>query len=136
MSEIDVLRRGSLHQDQISKQEELSGLGTALAAHSLITYTLQVSAFWLDDRLSNSVAQVYNDRISRLSFDLGQSRHKTNAAMRKLVELVDACKMKDLETVSKLAVQVDIDSIASSYPELSPWQQQVITRFIYRLIEV
>ena len=69
--------------------------------------------------------QVYNERISRLSFDLGQSRHKANAVMRKLVELVDACKVKDLETVSKLAVQVDIDSIASSYPELSPWQQQV-----------
>ena len=68
--------------------------------------------------------QVYNERISRLSLEAKQARHRADAAMRKLRELVKACKEQDLNTISTLAVQVDTDSIASPYSEKPQWEQQ------------
>ena len=68
---------------------------------------------------------MYNERISRLSLEAKQARHRADAAMRKLRELVQACKTQDLNTISTLAVQVDTDSIASPYSEKPQWEQQV-----------
>ena len=69
--------------------------------------------------------QVYNERISRLALEARQARHRADAAMRKLRELVQACKTQDLEAVSNLAVQVDTDSLAPPYSDIPPWEQQV-----------
>ena len=68
---------------------------------------------------------MYNERISRLSLEAKQARHRADAAMRKLRDLVQACKTQDLNTISNLAVQVDTDTIAPPYSEKPQWEQQV-----------
>jgi len=70
-------------------------------------------------------AQVYNERIARLSLEAKQARHRADAATRKLRELVDACKRLDVKEIGDLAVQIDTDPIAPPYSEIPLWEQQV-----------
>nr|XP_002122992.3 protein MLP1 isoform X1 [Ciona intestinalis] len=86
-----------------------SEFSSAIVAHAHISYVLQV----------------YNERISRLSLEARQARHRADSVMRKLRELVHACKTQDLEAVSNLAVQVDTDSITPPYSDVPLWEQQV-----------
>nr|CAB3228441.1 trichohyalin [Phallusia mammillata] len=102
-------RRGSTNQHRSLGGVQQADLASAMVVHSHVSYVLQV----------------YNERISRLSLEARQARHRADSAMRKLRELVEACKTRDLEAVSNLAVQVDTDSIAPPYSDIPPWEQQV-----------
>uniref|UniRef100_H2YF43 Uncharacterized protein n=1 Tax=Ciona savignyi TaxID=51511 RepID=H2YF43_CIOSA len=86
-----------------------SEFSNAIVAHAHISYVLQV----------------YNERISRLSLEARQARHRADSFLKKLRELVHACKTQDLEAVSNLAVQVDTDTIAPPYSDVPMWEQQV-----------
>ncbi|XP_076807859.1 uncharacterized protein LOC143451296 isoform X3 [Clavelina lepadiformis] len=102
-------RGRSLSQRAMGPGVPSSELSSSMVAHAQISY----------------VVQVYNERISRLALEARQARHRADAAMRKLRELVQACKTQDLEAVSNLAVQVDTDSLAPPYSDIPPWEQQV-----------
>ncbi|XP_039255306.2 uncharacterized protein LOC120332174 [Styela clava] len=72
------------------------------------------------------VLHVYNDRISRLTQDVKEAQHRADMLQQKLHELVHACKTRDIELVSELAVEVDTKmSLAQTVDDLPLWRQQV-----------